>query len=188
MCQCQRGDYTCSREGAAAHCSTLRTCVDVTTLQPELFTVSGMLHLVGLSTPACSAGMAEPEPKLGLAATSDLCFLAGDPVVSVSLESGCCSATSGHPAEAQAAMKANHELGLQAAVLSARLYSPLLLSLSETNCCGAGSQEVESGGLICRQLCCHCVLRVQLLVTHQWQPCCGFRLHQQGGSAWARLV
>ena len=65
------------------------------------------------------AGRAKPEPKLGLAATSGLCFLAGDPVVNVSLESGCCSATSGHPAVAQAAMKANHELRLQATVVSA---------------------------------------------------------------------
>ena len=62
-------------------------------------------ELVCLSMPACLAGRSEPEPKLGLAAASGLCFLAGDPVVSVSLESGCCSATSGHPAVAQAARK-----------------------------------------------------------------------------------
>ena len=82
------------------HGSTCTICVHGGTLEPGLgcAALSGMLHVVGLSSPAGLAGSATPEPKLGLAATSGLCFLAGDPDVSASLESGRCSATSGHPA------------------------------------------------------------------------------------------
>ena len=106
------------------HGSTCMTFVHIMTLEPGWAALSGMLHVVGLSSLAGLTGRATPEPKLGLAATSGLCFLAGDPDVSASLESGRCSATSGHPAVAQAAMTATHELGLQASVLSACLWSP----------------------------------------------------------------